>query len=106
MSFLGKLPEITARIVKTSDPEKIILFGSHARGDTNEDSDLDLLVIVDGVQELRAESVRMRRALRGLLVPVDLVLASSEQIERLANEKSFVYRNALNEGKVLYERAI
>lgn len=106
MNFLGKLPEITARIVKTSDPEKIILFGSHARGDANEDSDLDLLVIIDGVQELRAESIRMRRALRGLLVPVDLVLASSEQIERLGNEKSFVYRNALAEGRVLYERAI
>lgn len=105
MDFLRKLPEITARIVKTSDPEKIILFGSHARGDASEDSDLDLLVIVDGVQGLRAESIRMRRALRGLLVPVDLVLASSEQIERLGNEKSFVYHNALTEGRVLYERA-
>ena len=104
MSFLTKIPEITARIVEASDPEKIILFGSHARGDADENSDLDLLVIVDGVQQLRKESIRVRRALRGLLVPVDVIVASSEQIERLKDEKGLIYRDALSEGKVLYER--
>lgn len=106
MNFLTKLPEITARIVKTSDPERIILFGSHARGDADTNSDLDLLVVVDGVQQLRRESIRVRRALRGLLIPIDVILASSEQIERLGDEKGLVYHNALAEGKVLYERSI
>jgi predicted nucleotidyltransferase len=104
MNFLAKLPEITARIVKTSDPEKIILFGSHARGDADVNSDLDLLVIVDGIEQLRKESTRVRRALRGLLIPIDVILASSEQIERLRDEKGLIYHNALAEGKILYER--
>ena len=106
MNFLAKLPEITARIVKTSDPEKIILFGSHARGDADVNSDLDLLVIVDGIEQLRKESTRVRRALRGLLIPIDVILASSEQIERLRDEKGLVYHNALAEGKILYERVV
>ena len=80
------------------------MFGSYARGNFGADSDLDLLVIVPGVKELRQESIRVRRALRGLLVPVDLVLATPEQIQRLGNVAGLVYRTALNEGKVLYER--
>jgi predicted nucleotidyltransferase len=54
MDVLERLPEITERIVRTSDPEKIILFVSSARGDPEPDSDLDLLVIVPGTKRLRA----------------------------------------------------
>ncbi len=104
MNALERLPEITERIVKTSDPEKIILFGSYARGDTGLDSDLDLLVIVSGVKRLRAESVRVRRALRGLLIPIDVIVASTEQIKRLGDVTGLVYHTALSEGKVVYER--
>jgi len=105
MDALEYLPEITRRIVKTSDPEKIILFGSHARGHADADSDLDLLVIIPEVKKMRAESVRVRRALRGLLIPIDIIVSSPEQIERLGNVKGLIYHTALSEGKVLYERS-
>lgn len=105
MDLTDRLPEITQRIVQTSNPEKIILFGSYARGTFSANSDLDLLVIVPGVKHLRKESIRVRRALRGLLVPIDLVLATPEQIERLENTAGLIYQAALNEGRVLYERA-
>jgi predicted nucleotidyltransferase len=105
MNLTDQIPEITRRIVKTSRPDKIILFGSHAREEANADSDLDLLVIVPGVRHLRKESVRVRRALRGLLAPVDIIIATPEQITRLGNTKGLIYRSALREGKVLYERA-
>ena len=104
MDVLAQLPEITKRIVKTSNPEKIILFGSYARGETGHDSDLDLLVIVPGVKRLRAESVRVRRALRGLLIPIDVILATPEQIKRLGGIAGLIYHTALSEGKVVYER--
>lgn len=106
MNLTDQIPEITRRIVKTSRPDKIILFGSHARDDANPDSDLDLLVIVPGVKHLRKESIRVRRALRGLLAPVDIIIATPEQIKRLGNTTGLIYRTALREGKVLYERAI
>jgi len=104
MNFADQLPEITRRIVRTSNPEKIVLFGSHARGVFDADSDLDLLVIVPGIKHLRQESIRVRRALRGLLAPVDIVVATPEQIERLGDIPGLIYRTALREGKVLYER--
>lgn len=104
MNLTDQIPEITRRIVRTSNPDKIILFGSHARSEANADSDLDLLVIVPGVKRLRRESVRVRRALRGLLTPVDIIIATPEQIRRLGNTKGLIYRTALREGKVLYER--
>ena len=105
MNLSDQLPEITQRIVQTSNPEKIILFGSYARGNFGADSDLDLLIIVPNIQHLRQESLRVRRALRGLLAPVDIVMATSEQINRLGNQAGLVYQSALSEGKVLYERA-
>lgn len=105
MNLTEQLPEITRRIVQTSNPDKIILFGSYARGKANADSDLDLLVIVPKAQHLRQESIRVRRALRGLLVPVDIIVATSEQIRRLGNVTGLVYQSALREGTVLYERS-
>jgi predicted nucleotidyltransferase len=101
---LDALPEITRRILAASNPTKIILFGSYARGDFGPDSDLDLLVILEGVDSPRSESVNLRRCLRGLLVPVDILVATPEQVERHQNTIGLIYRSALEEGKVLYER--
>ncbi len=50
VNYLGFLPEITRRILSVSDPEKIILFGSYARGENNTNSDLDLLVVMKYVE--------------------------------------------------------
>mgnify|MGYP001135431501 FL=1 len=104
MNYLEHLPEITRRILSISDPDKIILFGSSARGDAHSDSDLDLLVILRGVKSPRLESNRLRRVLRGLLVPVDIIVASPEQIQRHRNTIGLIYNSALAEGRVVYER--
>ena len=99
-----QLPEITRRIIQVCHPEKIILFGSHARGTATRDSDLDLLIVVSQVKHPRQERVRIRRALRGTLVPVDIFLVTPQQLERLRHLPGFIYRTALQEGKVIYER--
>jgi predicted nucleotidyltransferase len=103
-NHLNVIPEITRRILAVSDPAKIILFGSYAREDFGPDSDLDLLVILEGVDSPRAESIKLRRTLRGLLVPVDILVATPEQVERHRNTVGLIYRSVLAEGKVLYER--
>ncbi|HOU13362.1 MAG TPA: nucleotidyltransferase domain-containing protein [Anaerolineae bacterium] len=105
MSYDSILPEITNRILAVSDPAQIILFGSYARGDWGPDSDLDLLVVLDQVDSTRAASVSLRGALRGLLVPIDVLVATPEQLERHRNTIGLIYRTILTEGKVLYERS-
>jgi predicted nucleotidyltransferase len=104
MTGLDQLPEITRRILGVSSPQKIILFGSYARGSYGPDSDLDLMVVMDQVKSPRSESVRLRRALRGLLAPVDIIVTTAEQLERHKNTLGLIYQTVLTEGKVIYER--
>ena len=99
------LAEIIRRIRAVSDPEQIILFGSYARNDFGPDSDLDVLVVKAGIDAPRQESVRIRRALRGLPVPIDVVVATPEQIERHRHTIGLIYEPALREGRVLYDRS-
>ena len=99
-----KIGEITQRILNVSQPEKIIMFGSYARGTSTPNSDLDLLVILKGVDKPRAESNRLRRALRGLLIPIDIIVASPDQIDRYGDAPGMIYRTALKEGMVIYEQ--
>ena len=103
-SALEYLPEITRRLLGVSDPERIILFGSYARGDHSPDSDLDLLVVIEGINAPRKESNRLRRSLRGLLIPVDILVTTPENLEQYKDSVGLIYRSALSEGKVIYER--
>jgi len=59
-------------------PKRIILFGSHGRGDTRPDSDIDILVVMDKVSDRLAEMVRLNRVLSPLRVPIDLLVVSEE----------------------------
>ena len=99
------LEEIKRRILSVSSPERIVLFGSYAREQQHADSDVDLLVIEKDVKAPRAESVRIRRALRGLMVPIDVLAATPEQVERHRDSPGLVYGPALREGRVIYDRA-
>lgn len=100
------LPEIIDRVVAEADPIRVVLFGSHARGDANPDSDVDLLIVVEG------EELKKRPRLDGLLyermvgIPVskDLVLTTPESIARYGHLVGTVLRPALREGITLYER--
>ena len=98
------LAEITQRIVAISDPQQIILFGSQARGDARPDSDLDLLVVKEEMESPRAEAARIYRALAGLKIPVDIVVARSDTVRRHRDVVGTIVRPALREGRVLYAR--
>jgi predicted nucleotidyltransferase len=94
------------RIVAQARPQAVILFGSYGRGVTGPNSDLDVLVIVDdSVANCRAESVRLRRALRGISMPIDIIVARRSDVERLRDMPGLLYETALREGRVVYERA-
>lgn len=98
------LDEIVRRIVETAEPEKIILFGSTARGDAGPDSDLDFLVVKTGAHR-RKLGVEIRRSLYGVRVAIDVVVATPEDLDRYGNSHALVYKHALFEGMVLYDAA-
>ena len=98
------LDEIVRRIVEVAQPEKIILFGSAARGEMGPHSDLDFLIIKSGADHWGL-SRRIRRALWGVKAAVDLVIATPEDIERYKDSHALVYKPALREGTVMYDAA-
>ncbi len=89
-------------LAKAAAPARILLFGSYARGDANAESDLDFLVIEPLVADRAREMVRLRRALRPLRLPVDIVVYSEEEVERWGQQPGSALFWALREGRVMY----
>ncbi len=101
---VGVLDEIVRRIVDVAQPEKIILFGSAARGEMGPHSDVDLLVVKDGERSLDVMKA-IYRSLIGVGVAVDALVATSEHVERYRDSHALVFKPALREGRVIYEAA-
>ena len=99
-----KIEEMVQRIVERFHPEKIILFGSHARGTAGPDSDVDLLVImpVQGSRRRKATEIDLSLSDRG--IPLDLLVVTPEQFNRDRDMIGTIIRPAAHEGKILYER--
>ena len=90
-------------LVDAANPIKIILFGSYARGDARDDSDLDLLVVERGLANKRAEMVRLRNLVRPLRIPVDIIVVSEEEFADWAHLNGTVLYWAAREGRVMHE---
>lgn len=99
------IDEAVRRLVDAADPERVILFGSYARGDATKDSDLDFLVILKEVPDPHREMTHLRNVLRGLPVPIDVLVYSTKTVEDWGNVKGTVLYPALREGIVLYAAA-
>jgi predicted nucleotidyltransferase len=100
-----KIAEAVRRIVEAASPVRVILFGSQARGEAGRDSDVDLVVVERNVDNRYAEMVRLGRVLRGLLLPVDILVISAQDFDAWADTPGSVYRTARQEGRILYEAA-
>jgi predicted nucleotidyltransferase len=101
--------EIIGRMVKTIadrfHPEKIILFGSYAKGVPNRDSDVDLLVVmrVEGSKRSKAAEIDLELADR--TIPLDVIVVTPDEIEKFGNTVGGFLYPALRDGMVLYEHA-
>ena len=96
------LSEIVERLVVEFNPERIILFGSHAWGNPGKDSDIDLLVIVSETNERPiARAVRAHRCLHGISFPMDLIVKTQQEVNRFEKVSSSLEAEILRRGKVL-----
>jgi predicted nucleotidyltransferase len=98
------LPEIIRRIVSVIDPDRIILFGSRARGDANPESDYDLLVIKSTSERTLLLEQAAYCAMLGVFASVDILVVTPERLDRLKDAPFLVFHDALRDGKVVYDR--
>jgi uncharacterized protein len=96
------IAEAGRRLIGAASPQaRVILFGSHARGDAGADSDLDFLVVEPFVEDAGAESVRLRRTLRGLGLFADVLVVSEREAEDWRDVRGSLIHTALHEGRLL-----
>jgi len=98
------IDDVIRQIVEKIHPNKIILFGSYARGDFNAESDVDLLIILDKIPEAdKRPSLTLRRALK---VPfgLDLIICTQDELSLRIKKEDWFLREAIETGKVVYVR--
>ena len=105
VSAQQQIEEVVRRVVERFHPEKLILFGSRARGNASPDSDADLLVVMPVSGSIRKQATEIERALVGVKLPLDVIVATPEQLERQKDQKGTIFFTAVRQGRVLYERA-
>lgn len=93
------LQEIIRRVVEVADPDRIILFGSAARGDMGPHSDVDLLVIKSGEYNRRTVTGQVYRCMIGLGHSMDILLVTPEYVEKYKDSPWLVICPAIQEGK-------
>jgi len=100
------IAEVVRRIVEVADPDKIILFGSHARGEARSRSDLDILVIKQSDVPRWDRGGDIYHALRDIMVPMDILVYTPEEVYDWSLVDEAFITTAVHEGKVLYEKPI
>jgi len=97
------LEEIVGRLIHDLEPEQVYLFGSRARGDAQRDSDFDILIVLaDSDLPGYARDRLALRALRGLRVPVDVIVLTREEFDRKRGVVCSLPATVEREGRLLY----
>src|SRR5438552_9387857 len=102
----GRIPRAAIRkyvrqIVEKFHPEKVILFGSHAYGKPDADSDVDLLVVMPAKNEL-SQSIRIRQALWAPF-PMDLLVRTPEGLAKRLAWNDWFMKEVIEKGTILYD---
>jgi predicted nucleotidyltransferase len=99
-----EIRQMVRRIVSRFHPDTIILFGSHARGDAGQSSDVDLLIVMPFSGSKREKQVEIRLALQSIPIPKDIVVTTPEEFLWRKEIPGTIERPAAREGRVLYAR--
>ena len=97
------LQEVTRRIVASVKPQRVVLFGSAARGRMSRNSDFDVLVIMRDPIHRRQTAQKIYRNLHGTGIAVDIIVATEKDLKEYGGRAGTILKSALQEGRVLYE---
>ncbi len=97
--------EIVRRILLVTNPEKVVIFGSRARGDYRPDSDVDVLIIGESSQPRHVRSRPLYRAMASLPVEVDIMMYTPQEAEDWRGVHQALVTRATREGLLVYEKA-
>jgi len=97
--------EMVRRIVAKFNPEKIILFGSYARGTASPESDVDLLIVMRIAGSKRMTQLGIRRALHDIAIPMDVIVSDPSEFEWRKDVVGTIEWPAVHEGRVLYAKS-
>ena len=102
MASQSQIQDLADKIAREFHPEKIILFGSHARGEAGPDSDVDLLVIMprDGKEHHRQAAEIHLKSHPGF--PIDVLVRTREEFEERLGMRDWFMRDIAREGKILH----
>ena len=101
----NSLEKAIKTIVKVAQPDKIILFGSHARGDNKPGSDYDLLVLKKGVKKQRLLTQKIYLGFKDVGAPIDIIVADLDKYEDLKTDPYLIYFEADKNGRMVYEKS-
>lgn len=100
------IEEIKNKIIKLENPDKIILFGSYAHGDANENSDLDILIIKETSLKPPKRAANLHWLLASYPFNIDLLVKTKKEFEKW-QDVTISFNSSINkEGKILYEQSI
>ncbi len=95
---------LITRIVETLEPQRVVLFGSHARGDAGARSDLDILVVAESSRPRYERAVPIYRAVADLPIELDILVYTPAEVRDWSRVDQAFVTTALREGRTLYER--
>ena len=103
----SQIDKVVSLIISEVTPDKIILFGSYARGDYTENSDIDILILKKGVKNERKISMKLYEALfneKDINVSIDIITMDYDKFISVKNTVGFIYKTINEQGKIIYEQ--
>ena len=98
------IPDMVRRMVERTSPSRVILYGSYARNEADPDSDVDLLVLFEKLDNRREVVTALYESVRDINVPKDILIATTSEYERFRTVVNTTFYCIGGDGKVLYER--
>jgi predicted nucleotidyltransferase len=98
------IDQIIALVTSKTSPERIVLFGSYARGDYTKNSDIDILIIIKNLVNERKITGSLYRALldENIAIPVDFLAVDYDKYNIVKNKIGYIYKTIEQEGKIIY----